>query len=862
MKTTLPYFLFFVFLAKILAAQIVYKHNNYNSDLRLRENSVSIKDSVMIHNIGVENSGKEIEEGLRIQRELWIEKSHRAAPGISWRDIENKNMIDNYYSNLALKKEKSSYTTNYANGQIAGTWAERGSNNQAGRCVGVDYYSSDNSLYVLSNDGCLFKGTPEGTNWHPVNDQLKFRNDIIKLVKNSSGGKRIITAIGFNIFFSDDEGLTFTPATGIVFPYAWGSIQEITCLSETSTLYLVVQEWDFLVNQPVYNLYSSADHGETWQRINTIKNGNQLYIWKPDWQQNIVMALFQDQNNTSTLYSIDEKSSVSILNTSTSLPANIHVFGGNNSGIAYTLYAVVGESGLYKSTDIGASWTPAHKLPVSHWAFAVSPNDANKIFTGQTEAYRSFNGGVSWTNVNSWASYYGDPVNKLHADIMKIKYFSKSNGTPFAIINCDGGCYRSDDDLQTVTNIGLKDLNVSEYYSVISDPQSNLFMGSQDQGFQRFLNSSADATIHSFDQVNSGDFGKLQLTRNFQTLWAEYPGGAIYYYYNSKGGLSSTWNLPGTTKSIWFVATAPVYPKNNNQIYIAGGNLSGGDGSYLVKLTGTESSVSATQGNYNFRGNTASCISAIATTPLDVNRIYVAREDGSFYYSVDAGANWQQTVSFSGPTPIWLMGNCIYASKKTPDLVLYGGSGYSNPPVYMSTNGGASFTPMSAGMPQTLVYGFAANANETFIYAATETGPYVFSMADKTWYPLGGRDTPALVYNSVDYDTINNIAHFSAFGRGIWDFRISSVTTEIDPLVKGTEINIYPNPFSNQTTLSFSQEQRNTLIKIVDLQGKEMKSLKFSGKQLTIEKSEMKEGMYLIEISDGKKTTSKKIVIQ
>src|SRR2546421_616146 len=41
-----------------------------------------------------------------------------------------------------------------------------------------------------------------------------------------------------------------------------------------------------------------------------------------------------------------------------------------------------------------------------------------------------------------------------------------------------------------------------------------------------------------------------------------------------------------------------------NQIFIAGGNINGGDGSYLIKLTGTSSSpfnITATQFNYDFK---------------------------------------------------------------------------------------------------------------------------------------------------------------------------------------------------------------------------------------------------------------------
>jgi hypothetical protein len=76
-------------------------------------------------------------------------------------------------------------------------------------------------------------------------------------------------------------------------------------------------------------------------------------------------------------------------------------------------------------------------------------------------------------------------------------------------------------------------------------------------------------------------------------------------------------------------------------------------------------------------------------------------------------------------------------------------------------------------------------------------------------------------------------------------------------------INIYPNPFTSQTTISFSAEQKNTIIKITDLLGKEIKTINFIGRQLTLDKAEMKAGVYFVQITDEqKRICNKKIIIQ
>lgn len=76
-------------------------------------------------------------------------------------------------------------------------------------------------------------------------------------------------------------------------------------------------------------------------------------------------------------------------------------------------------------------------------------------------------------------------------------------------------------------------------------------------------------------------------------------------------------------------------------------------------------------------------------------------------------------------------------------------------------------------------------------------------------------------------------------------------------------ITISPNPFSTQTSISFNESQKNTSIKIIDLLGKEIKTLRVTGKQIEIEKGEMRTGIYFLQIFDEKKNVvNKKIIIQ
>ncbi len=76
-------------------------------------------------------------------------------------------------------------------------------------------------------------------------------------------------------------------------------------------------------------------------------------------------------------------------------------------------------------------------------------------------------------------------------------------------------------------------------------------------------------------------------------------------------------------------------------------------------------------------------------------------------------------------------------------------------------------------------------------------------------------------------------------------------------------ITISPNPFTSQTTITFSQEQKNTIIKTVNLLGETIQQQTTSNKQLTIDMSNYAKGIYFVQITDeNKNLVNRKIVVQ
>ena len=92
---------------------------------------------------------------------------------------------------------------------------------------------------------------------------------------------------------------------------------------------------------------------------------------------------------------------------------------------------------------------------------------------------------------------------------------------------------------------------------------------------------------------------------------------------------------------------------------------------------------------------------------------------------------------------------------------------------------------------------------------------------------------------------------------------INCSSVNITEQTTNNSLEIYPNPFNSLTTIAFAEEQMNSTIKLTDIVGKEIKTINFTGKQLTIERGEMKEGIYFVQITDQQKNIiNKKLIIK
>jgi hypothetical protein len=791
--------------------------------------------------VRIEKEESEAEEHRK--RLVWIEQMHKTAPGVNWREMDKQTRLSNYANYLNTNYSRSGGAVSISGAQLEGNWVERGSSNLAGRTRYADLDTSSNKLYIASDGGNIWKGNLDGTEWQVLNDQLQFQDLQYVKVIHYGGQKRILAATwSREIYFSDNDGESWENSTGLSTLTGGSDRIERVIVSDDSikTVYALLRE---TFSGSKVSLFKSVNQGSSFSRMlsfNLTANNslNQFDLWVPQFGESDPFIINKDK-----AYRIDRTTNtaneVGII--SAGISGYTMLTGHLSSTGEIYLYAYVNQL-VYRSEDAGATWQfsgDTQKDPFFKTSFSASIETPNLLFFGDIECYKSINGGVSWSLVNEWFDYYDNVESKLHADIPSVNSLKYQDGTPFLLINTDGGTYISNDNLNTVQNISMNGLNISQYYDTYTGHEDTnlVLIGSQDQGFQRSTN--ANSGLLNPSQVVSGDYGHFVSSSGGNSFWMVYPGIAVFYP-DGYGELSYDYNFEGT--NYFWMPPLMADPDNESVAYAAVGNK-------IVQLDFNGGDISAQDFSGPFIGN----VTAMAFSPLNSEQWYVMTDGGKFYRSSDRGISWSSSNINGNLDGNYLYGACIMPSNSSLGEVWISGSGYSNPGVYFSSNHGTNFTPKSSGLPSTMFFNLAATPAEEFVFAATEVGPYVYSKFANEWFPLSGGIAPDQTYWSVEYNNQMKTARFGTYGRGIWDFKISS-TLSIEEKTGKLQLALFPNPTSDILQIQLKNESsENTTFKIFDLMGKLILTGNLSQGNSNVNISTLSNGIYLIELKKRNK---------
>jgi hypothetical protein len=713
--------------------------------------------------------GREDEEEMHRERAAWIERLHRSAPDVDWRAIERSN----WRAHLARRAQEAPHAS-ISPGEAPDPlpWVEVGSVNLAGRTHQARFHAPTSTLYVGSSLGGLWSG-----DFHPTFPDLaamdwKARSDGVYggayqvLVLDGPPSTLLKThaqAFSSDVHRSTDGGTTWTESAGV-----FGRVRRLLAVGDAGETVFAIADLpnNWSCGGPTSTrLLRSQDRGATFVQVRDL-GGSRADIWTSRTGSGPLYLLSERRLEASS----DQGLTWATVGTLPGAGPTRAVLAASEAG-APTFYAVVQPNdcssgwALFRSTDGGALWSalgPVGDFWGDMVSLSASTVDPNLVLYGGLEAWRSTDAGTSFARVNAWWEYYSDPEHRLHADIPSIDFAPLAPGREALFVATDGGTFVSRDGGATFDNVSAHGLRVSQYYSTLSDADDpgRIHAGAQDQGYQ-----TGEAGLGArFSQLISGDYGHLTSSSGTHALvYSAYPGFLLVAERTPTGttihGGGGQFAFPDEARH-WMPALV-ADPLDANAVYLCA--------RHLHRYARSGDVWNRTQLPFDFANGAGDHASALGIAPSDPSRWYVATNQGRLWYSTNAGGAWSPSLFVSVPAPQYLTGVAVLVDPADAETVYVGGSGYSNPGVYRSTDGGQTFAPFVAGLPSTLVYDLAPDPlGGGDVYAATDAGPYRFVASAGSWQSLLSDGAPLTAYWSVEraFDRVR----FGTYGRGIWDY--------------------------------------------------------------------------------------------
>ena len=253
-------------------------------------------------------------------------------------------------------------------------------------------------------------------------------------------------------------------------------------------------------------------------------------------------------------------------------------------------------------------------------------------------------------------------------------------------------------------------------------------------------------------------------------------------------------------------------------------------------------------------------ITTISVSPLNNEIIFVGTDDGKTWVTQDGGSNW--TDISAGVPNRWV--TKVLASREDPNIVYLTLSGYrygeDTGHVYKSTDLGSNWFNISAGLPDIPINDIVQDSFGN-LFVGTDVG--VLATADEgvNWSVVGA-NLPSVVVTDLHIHEGSQFLFAATFGRSTYKIDISNDILSNDEIVFSSEVNIFPNPASEMVTVSLKSTSEKASLIVYDVMGRLVKQQNFKGENyLRFSVEDLQPGIYYLKISEGKKQTTKKLIV-
>jgi hypothetical protein len=414
-------------------------------------------------------------------------------------------------------------------------------------------------------------------------------------------------------------------------------------------------------------------------------------------------------------------------------------------------------------------------------ALAVDPRDANRVWAGGIDIFRSDDGGANWGIASYWWAN-GSPQ-YAHADthllVFDPNYDGDVNQTMYA--TSDGGIYRTDNARAAVAtgaraactpsngSVFWKSLNnnysVTQFYHGSVYPGGHFyFAGAQDNGTTR--GADVDGP-NRWAAISGGDGGYTAINPiDPQNLFVETTRLSLRR--STDGGRTFRGSTSGITElsgNFAFIAPFIMDPSDPQRLYMGG------------RFVWRSTDNGATWSRASKEHTSTSSITALAVSPADPNRLLVATSDGRIFSTLDAlTANAESDAAVTRPRN----GNVssLVWDPVNPEIAYATYSSFngaaSDKHIYMTENAGGTWRAIDGegdtGIPDIPAHSLLPDpANPSTLYLGTDIGIFVSLDRGATW----NREDSGFPYTVVESMSIirngeGSILYAFTHGRGAW----------------------------------------------------------------------------------------------
>lgn len=696
--------------------------------------------------------------------------------------------------------------------------------------------SDSKIIYLGAPNGGLWRSTNDGATWTALTDKLP-RIGVGAIAIDPKNSKIIYIGMGddeardcpsIGVLKSTDGGNTWNK-TGLVMPDTGGINYKCT------EVFIDPNNSSVLWAATSIGLHRSTDAGATWsKRLNDDIKGMCL---KPG-NSSIVYAVTKDKFYKSTDGGINFTPITSGLPTSAGR-FSIDVSEANPEYV-YLLASTTGNAyqGIYRSTNSATSFSAVNTNTnvfenTQSWytmPIGVSSTDANVIFTGCLNVWRSTNGGSSSSRINNWNSVN---TTYTHADIHFIKYFKNR-----LYIGSDGGIYRSINNGSSFTDL-TKGVAISQFYRISGSPTNkNILVGGlQDNGGYGW-NGTNWNNYYGADGMDCA----VSLTNSSTMYGFIQNGGTLYRSTNS--GQSGSQYATGKAGN-WIT---PIVADKDGSLIVGFADL--------WRLSGTNWTKIST---FAFGGK----INGVEISPVNSKIIY-AFVGKNLYKTTNGGSSFSNITSGLSGTITSVEAD--YADDNKVWVTV--GGWVSGTHVFYSSNGGTSWTNITKNLPNfpTNIIKQEVGNTKDALYVGLDIGVFYTDNTLNTWVPFM-QDLPNSSVTDLEINEKSNIIRASTFGRGVWESGLYSSPNSISTVFSSQSWSVvYPNPSTGSFYIQLQPSALNQqiLVTVYNLLGEKVydKQLPVNVNNLPININSLSKGVYILNLKVGSEEWNGRIIKQ